>query len=313
MPRMTFAKDLVLDFFQASTAVSQATMTTLSNTVNKYLVENVHDRLLLGLVLAIALVFVATAHSRKLVESGTLTTVVANVVVFCSVSYSASLTVPTHVNEQEKLAVISMQIFFFGFLGECLHDSALQNLAQTLHVNSRIVFAGILSDYLWRIGNITTTLLLAFTVSVIFSRIKGNIFSPIIQMATSNVLKSILVKNVPNLLSIPTNLAIISFLHPLLEMNLIAGPFYEFILYKVGGDITEQMHQNFNFFAVLVIFVIVSVVSPTNATKSVAQVCVTGSVSRWMLENISSKGKGDPILTLVLFLVLLRTLVKPRI
>ena len=182
---MTFAKDLVLDFFQASTAVSQATMTTLSNSVNKYLVENVHDRLLLGLVLAIALVFVATAHSRKLVESGTLTTVVANVVVFCTVSYSASLTVPTHVNEQEKLAVISMQIFFFGFLGECLHDSALQNLAQTLHVNSRIVFAGILSDYLWRIGNITTTLLLAFTVSVIFSRIKGNIFSPIIQMATS--------------------------------------------------------------------------------------------------------------------------------
>jgi hypothetical protein len=59
--------------------------------------------------------------------------------------------------------------------------------------------------------------------------------------------------------------------------------------------------------------VIVSVVSPTNATKAVAQVCVTGSVSRWMLENISSKGRGDPVLTLVLFLVLLRTLVKQRI
>ena len=313
MPPMTFARDLLLDFFQASTAVSQAAMTTLSNTVNKYLVQNVHDRLLLGLVLAISLVFVAVAHSRKSIEHATLTTLVGNVVVFCSVSYCVSLTAPTHVNEQEKLAVASMQIFFFGFLGECLHDSSLQSLAQTLHVNSRYVFAGILSDFLWRIGNITTTLLLAFTASVVFSRIGGSVFSPIIHMATSNVLKTILVKNIPNLLSIPTNLAIVSFLYPLLQMNLVAGQIYEFILYKVGEDITEQMQKNFNLFAVLVIFVIVSVISPTHATKAVAQVCVTASVSRWMLDNISSKGKGDPVLTLVLFLVLLRTMVKKRI
>lgn len=301
-------RDLLVEVFETSTAVSQATLVTLSTHINLYLVQSIPDKGVLGLfVTSVLILLIVFNHPQN-------NPLITNIVIFCAVSYFVSISTPINVNLQEQFGVIATQIFLFGMLCDSLVDTALQQFGQALIANSRYVFANTLYKVILTGDQMQTAFLLTVTLTVVSSTTTSNIFTPIIQMATSNVMKQILLKNIPVALSIPTNLAVVTFVRPLLDIQLVASAqVYEFLLYKVAEDINAYIQQTFYTFVSLVIFVIFSVVAPTMTIKSVAQICVTSSVSHWILNLFSVKGKGDSVFTLLLFCTFLHTLTKKPI
>lgn len=296
-------QDLLVEVFETSSAVSQATLVTLSTHINLYLVQSIPDKGLLGLfVTSVLILLIVFNHSQN-------NTLITNIVMFCAVNYFVSISMPINVNLQEQLGVVATQIFLLGILCDSLLDTALQHLGQALTANSRYVFANTLSKMILTENHSETAFLLTVTLTVILSTTHSNMFTQIIQMATSNVMKQILLKNIPVALSIPTNLAIVTFVRPLLHIQLVSSAqVYDFLLYKVAEDINTYIQTTFYTFVPLVIFVIVSVLAPTITIKSVAQICVTSSVSHWILNLFWIKGKGDLVFTLLLFCTFFHTL-----
>ena len=98
-------QDLLVEFFAAYTAVSQATVATLSTSINLYLIQFIPNKTLLGLFVTSVLILLSVVHHTN------KSPLITNVVIFCAVNYIVSMSTPSNINLQEQLGVIATQIF----------------------------------------------------------------------------------------------------------------------------------------------------------------------------------------------------------
>ena len=290
-------------------SVLNACVASLSNSINKYIVTAVPDTTLLGLLFSFALWGVLQLQCKQgFILRGVLT----RVVVFCVVSF---ITSETSVRGPGTVPLSTAVNGIILVLIASLHTLLKQNetsseLSQIVSANCKFVFATIVSSLMVYPGHPWTSVILAGIVPIVchaFPVWNDSIFPQAVQMASLNVLKTLLISSIPVILVIPTNLAMLSFAHPLLSTKLMgAEPIYEFILYKAGDDVALALQGVLEAHTSIILAMVFTLVAPTTPLRSLAQVVATSLLTKTALGGVLTSGKGDPVFTLLLFIVFIQ-------
>jgi len=122
-------------------------------------------------------------------------------------------------------------------------------------------------------------------------------------MASTSVVKTMLLQSIPPGLQLPSIAALTCFFRPLYRSLGLGEPIYNFALYQAGEALQGAVEAALSPFVAAALAATLCLVSPIPAFRAIAQIAAVGSATDWVVGGIQEAADADPFPSLLSILV----------
>jgi hypothetical protein len=127
-------------------------------------------------------------------------------------------------------------------------------------------------------------------------------------MASTSVVKAMVLQSIPPGLQLPSIAALVCFFRPLYMSLGLGEPIYTFALYQAGEALQYAIEASLAPFVAAALAATVCLVSPIPAFRAIAQIAAVGSAADWVVGAIQEAADADPFPALLSILMFARVL-----
>ena len=194
--------------------------------------------------------------------------------------------------------------------GGVLGPPLLGHLADSFLGNTQYIFATAISATLLAATSPVVALASAAAISALstlYSRADSTL-SVGLTMASTSVVKSMILQSIPVGLQLPSIAALVCFVRPLYISLGLGEPIYTFALYQAGDALQSALESSLTPFVAAALAVTLCLISPIPAFRAIAQIAAVGSATDWVVGGIQEASDTDPFPALLSILVFARVI-----
>jgi hypothetical protein len=194
--------------------------------------------------------------------------------------------------------------------GGVLATPLLGHLADSFMGNVQYLFATAASAALLAEVAPVVALSLAAGISALssLSTRDDSALSAGLAMASTSVVKTMVLQSIPQGLQLPSIAALVCFFRPLYMSLGLGEPIYNFALYQAGDALQSAIEASLAPFVAAALAATVCIVSPIPAFRAIAQIAAVGSAADWVVGAIQEAADADPIPSLLSILMFARVI-----